>query len=308
VSVDWDRAGESVRALRDAVSVKHALMDMGLPAYLLSLDQGLPHLLATPRQAVVFPVVEDLDASPTALREALTRAGLPFVGNPAHIVRAATDKHNAKRLLAARDLPVPRGILVSPPVHRRKVADFARSVGMPVVIKPRVGIGGSIGVCIASTADELDAELDGLRGEVLVEAYVPGDEYTVWVFGERPWPEALVILTVDRGGRPILCRESKVVGVPKTIDNVVAPVRDDLAQRIRDIAARAHVAVGASTYSRVDLIVDGEVPVVLEVNTAPRVAANATYGVDVGQAFSFEEFVHQQVVLAWERRPGPRSA
>ncbi len=96
----------------------------------------------------------------------------------------AQDKNLSKRLLEAAGVPVPTG---------RPVADVAQGwaaalqIGLPVVVKPRDGNQGKgVTVNIGTEAQFVAAYGAAIaHGEVLVEKYLPGDDFRLLVVGDR---------------------------------------------------------------------------------------------------------------------------
>ncbi|MFL5540515.1 MAG: ATP-grasp domain-containing protein [Longimicrobiaceae bacterium] len=124
------------------------------------------------------------------------RFGLP--GPDAAAVRAARDKSHQRRVLAAGGVPTPAFRVVH---SAAEAVAAAEEIGFPVVLKPVDGT-GSMGVRACADAAEVRAHAAGpLRagtgGRALVEALVPGDEYSVEVFSGR-----VVGITRKHLGRP----------------------------------------------------------------------------------------------------------
>ncbi|MBH1986822.1 MAG: cyanophycin synthetase [Burkholderiales bacterium] len=96
----------------------------------------------------------------------------------------AQDKDLTKRLLASAGVPVPTG---------RPVADFAdalvvaEEIGWPVVVKPRDGNQGKgVTVNIVSPGHlEVAYKAAFEHGEVMVERYLPGNDFRLLVVGDR---------------------------------------------------------------------------------------------------------------------------
>jgi D-alanine-D-alanine ligase-like ATP-grasp enzyme len=309
VSVEWQRERGLVRPLDSAIEIYEALVDQGFAPRLLSVDRGLPELLRRRPRAIVFPVEETVGGRAAALRAELEAAGVAYVGNDASVVAAATDKRQARALLAAAGVAVPRARVLASGAPVDADACIAE-LGLPLVLKPSYGRGGSDRVELladdATARPALAAFAARADGEFLLEEYVAGDEYTVWAFGEDPVPAELVVLAVDRGGRLIFDRELKVHGDPAVDARFDTPPLAQLDPATQAAlcaaAARAHRAVGAHAYSRVDLIGGARGPVVLEVNTTPRLQKLARYGLHVGRdADAFAAFVAGQTLTAWQR-------
>jgi 3-methylcrotonyl-CoA carboxylase alpha subunit len=111
--------------------------------------------------------------------EALTAAGLIFVGPPAAAIRAMGSKANAKEVMRAAGVPVTPGYWGDDASPERFAAEAAR-IGYPVMLKAVRG-GGGKGMRIVRSAGELAGALDACRREaatsfgssaVLVEKYL----------------------------------------------------------------------------------------------------------------------------------------
>lgn len=124
------------------------------------------------------------------------RFGLP--GPDAGAVRAARDKSHQRRVLQAGGVPTPAFRVVR---SADEAVAAAEEIGFPVVLKPVDG-SGSMGVRACADADEVREHAaglvrDGADARALVEALVPGDEYSVEVFSGR-----VIGITRKHLGRP----------------------------------------------------------------------------------------------------------
>ncbi len=97
----------------------------------------------------------------------------------------AQDKELTKKLLAAAGVPVPQGRAV------RDVEDAwaaAQDIGLPVVVKPQDGNQGK-GVTVNITSrEQLErayAVAAGFRDDVMVERYMPGNDFRLLVVGDK---------------------------------------------------------------------------------------------------------------------------
>ena len=137
---------------------------------------------------------------------------------------------------------------------------------MPCVIKATTG-GSSLGVFLPEDRGALLKALTEVRrfsGNVMWEERISGRELTVAVLGDRALPP-IEILPAERdfdyaakyqaGGARELCP---------------APVTEEEAGLVQDLALRVHTALGLEVYSRADFILDGEGRAwCLEVNSLP---------------------------------------
>jgi cyanophycin synthetase len=97
----------------------------------------------------------------------------------------AQDKQLTRSLLSAVGVPVPEGRPVSDAEDAWKAA---QEIGLPVVVKPQYGNHGRGVATNLSTREQVVRAYDAAREEgssVLVESYIPGDDYRLLVIGDR---------------------------------------------------------------------------------------------------------------------------
>jgi len=95
--------------------------------------------------------------------DALTAAGIVFIGPPAAAIRTMGDKIAARDAVAASGVPVVPG-LARPGLTDAELAAGADEIGYPVLIKPSAG-GGGKGMRVVHRRDELPAALASARRE-----------------------------------------------------------------------------------------------------------------------------------------------
>lgn len=197
--------------------------------------------------------------------------GLPYTGSGVLASALAMDKAMTKRLLRAADIPVPDDITIrrharpdADALHARIVATF----GYPVIVKPNAE-GSTLGCTIVRAPEQLDAALDAAfqyDATILVEQFIAGVEITAGLLGNEE-PEVLPLIEiVAQGGFYDYEAKYKPGGSQHIIP---ARVSETAARLARDYAVRCHALLGCRGMSRVDMIVDGDRPWVLEVNTIP---------------------------------------
>ena len=213
----------------------------------------------------------DIDAAYIALhggwgenggvQAALNQLKIPYTGPGVLASQIAMDKIKTKMVLEMKGVPTAAWTLAS--------ADAERSpLPLPVVVKPPSD-GSSVGISKVSTAGEWRGALEAAEaamttpGEVLVEEFIPGREFTVGVLDGEALP---VIEIVARGGW--YGYEEKY-----NSDETRYPFLEDadpLAAKLKGLALDAFRAVGCRGITRVDFRVS---PLgrcyVLELNTSP---------------------------------------
>jgi biotin carboxylase len=135
--------------------------------------------------------LEQLQLPMAQVRDAIGIEGM----GPA-VARAFRDKDRMKELLREAGVPVARSRLCS---GESELRDFARDVGLPIVVKPRAGLGTKATHRIESWRD-----LDAVGGLVQAEEFVRAREHTcetvtirgevVWRSGTRYYPSPLEVL------------------------------------------------------------------------------------------------------------------
>jgi len=279
-----------------ALAIQAALASLGIDAALDTVADDVGPVVARLKAAgatVVFNLVESLaglGSREPEFPEALAAAGIACTGNGPAALRAAQAKDVARDLMVAAGVPVPRGYVAWGPDD----ADLAEGrleqvlatagVGFPLFVKP-ARVDGSIGIDQRSrvrTAAELRERLAflaaGLPGPFLVEEYLPGTEINVSIFPD-PFEGLVSATTIDFSAFgadlvPVVTYDCKwTPGSPEYVAGSVKAegrVPPDLLQRATDTARRAFVALGATSYGRVDLRADAQgVPRVMDVNTNP---------------------------------------
>lgn len=111
--------------------------------------------------------------------ERLTRAGITLLGNTPAVIATFSDKHATFHLLEKEGIAIPLTRVIVKPEH-------VESVGLPCIVKPATGSGGSASVFFAVTVDEamIYAEFIRRSGAVpLAQEYIDESEgeFTVGV-------------------------------------------------------------------------------------------------------------------------------
>ncbi|MHC2357545.1 biotin carboxylase [Sinorhizobium meliloti] len=196
--------------------------------------------------------------------------------NPASIKRCC-DKFTQRQLLAAANVPVPAYHVAA---SATDVESAAAEIGLPVIVKPAVGIGSS-GVRLCSTVEELAAHATYLLGgtritqsppKILIEEFAQGRYYNVDTMGH----EVIGVGTAEFDCPPhFVFRE---VTFP-------APLGKGEHERIADVSLSCLQALGLGWGpANIELRWTKRGPVVIEVN--PRLGAgpqliHLAYGIDL---------------------------
>lgn len=187
---------------------------------------------------------------------------VPYTGSGAPASRMAMCKIATKQQLVKAGIPTADfEVLARGAEHTR--------LPLPVVVKPPRD-GSSVGISrVMKPADWptalAEARNHDAAGEVLVETYLPGREWTVGIVGEEAFP--VIEIQPPDGWYDFKAKYTKGASqyfFPE------GPEFDAPTTRCRDLALAAFRAVGCRGLGRVDFRVlpDGR-PFVLEINTIP---------------------------------------
>lgn len=211
---------------------------------------------------VIFIALHGGSGEDGTLQAVLDLVGIPYTGS-GHMGSAyAMDKDVAKQLFRAAGVPTADWCLATSVPD-----DVAERFGLPLVVKPNKQ-GSTVGLTIVRTAGELQEAIQTASqfdDEVMIERFVPGRELTVGVLDGR----ALAVGEVLPKLSEIFDYASKYQ--PGGAEEVFpADLPEATTELVRDLGVRAHRAVKAGPYSRVDFRLDPDGrPWCLEVNTVP---------------------------------------
>jgi D-alanine-D-alanine ligase len=203
------------------------------------------------------------------LQGLLEALGVPYTGSGVLGSALSMDKIRTKQVWLSLGLPTPRYARLS---KGDDVHAAARSIGLPVIVKPACE-GSSVGVSRVFTDADLDdavALAEKYPGELLVEQMIVGDELTVGILGDIALPS---IRIVPKGQ----WYDYHAKYVAEDTQYLCPGLEGADEDEIRRIALAAFVAAGCGGWGRVDVMRDrssGQFHL-LEVNTAPGMTSHS---------------------------------
>jgi D-alanine-D-alanine ligase len=248
--------------------------------------------------------------------------GVAYTGNRPLVLSLCQKKPQAKALLAAHGVPVPRGIVVdsTAPVE-------LGALRFPLIVKPAFddasgGIdAGSVVHEPAALGERIARLLGENRGAAIVEEYIEGREIHCAILGDEPLPlyEMRFKGGVDEDGKPlprIITYRAKWDPYSREHHAVEGkcPVEDlppELAARLQSIALRAYRALGCRDYARVDMRVDPATgnAFVLEVNPNPDLADTCAFAASaLAAGRTYPQLICELITIALERARSPKFA
>lgn len=180
------------------------------------------------------------------------------------------------------------GIKVAQAIYINKetkynIDDIAGKLGFPMFVKPNTG-GSSFATTKVKTIDHLQEAIDTALAEtpeVIIESFISGTEVTCGCYKiknkEVVFPPTEVVTTND-----FFDYSAKYEG--KVDEITPARISEDMTSRIQNLVRMIYDLVGAKGIIRVDFIISGDTPYLLEVNTTPGMTPTS--------------FIPQQVAVA----------
>ncbi len=186
--------------------------------------------------------------------QAVQDAGLAFIGPPPEAMRAMGDKAQARQRMQVAGLPVVPGYQGED--GSSTLAERAREIGYPVIVKPAAG-GGGKGMRVVWKADQLPEAVAAARREarnafgderMILESYIPQAHHVeIQVLGDN-YGKLLHLFERDCS---VQRRHQKI------IEETPSPLLDDeLRQEMGAAAVAAAQAVGYTNAGTVEFIVD----------------------------------------------------
>jgi len=284
-------------SLRSGKAIMSALEENGVDVIWFDpAERPLPEL-ATLNIEVAFIALHGRGGEDGETQAVLNCLGIPFTGSDVLGCALAMDKSRTKQLWRGVGLPTADALTVSALQREAIDADqIMAAMGGQVMVKP-AREGSSIGMSVASTAAELRNALNEAAkfdGELLIERWLSGAEYTIAILGN----EALPTIRVQT---PNVFYDY-VAKYENTTTEYICPagLSDEMEHKLRGLALKAFTAVGGKGWGRVDIMLDeaGE-PQLLEVNMVPGMTAKSLVPMAAKQqGLSFSQLVMRILATA----------
>ena len=251
-------------SLKSGAGVLAALRSRGVDAHPVD---GIPALLDALRAghyARVFNILHGRGGEDGVLQGALAALRVPYTGSGVLGSALGMDKIRTKQVWQTLGLPTAK-FAVTDALHARTAQSIVEEIGLPLIVKPSHE-GSTVGIARAFTVAELEAGIGAARkfdGDILVEQFIEGDEFTVAILGREALPSIQIV-----PAKGFYDYEAKYLADDT---RYLCPGLAGAAEReMQRIALAAFDAVGCSGWGRVDFMRDraGQ-NVLLEVNTTP---------------------------------------
>lgn len=279
------RGGQSMErdvSLVTGGRVQHALERLGHEVFPLDIEDSTTETLMDLAPDAAFVCLHGPGGEDGTVQALLETLGIPYTGSgPLSSIRCM-DKDYAKRALVQAGLPTPpfRTFLKKAMTEMGASAALgtaAEALGYPLAVKP-AREGSGLGLTRVDEPDDLVEavyEAFGYDAKILLEAWVAGQEVSVPIL-QPPGEEAKVLGLVEirpRGG----AYDFQAKYTPGATDFAIpAEIPEEAASDLERTALTAYHTLGCSSFGRVDTVIAGDRPWILDVKTIPGFTETST--------------------------------
>jgi len=255
-------------SLRSGKNCFEALKRLGYKnTVLIDVDKNIAENLKKEDIQTVFLALHGKYGEDGCIQGLLEVMGIPYTGCGVSASAISMNKDVTKRVLSLfPEIPLIKSQIIT----KDNKDSFELKLSYPLMIKP-VCEGSSIGMSKVEAEEEFSTAIDEAfkyNSVVLIEEFISGLSTTVGVLDVDDKTIATPILAFHTKTEWYDFEAKYTQGM--TEFELPAKISDELTAKVKEIAIKAHKAVGASGVSRVDfLITPDNIPYVLEINTIP---------------------------------------
>ncbi|MBI5739949.1 MAG: D-alanine--D-alanine ligase [Nitrospirae bacterium] len=286
-------------SIRSGLAIYQGLQELGYNSVPIDISKDVVNALKKDKVKVAFLALHGGIGENGAIQGMLEVLGIPYTGSGVLASALAMDKEASKKIFIYHGLPVAPFVIA----RQKAKGKTQKTVDLPVidftlpwVVKP-VAEGSSVGVSIVKKVEDLQPNLEkafAFDQRVMIEKFIPGKEVHIGVLGQKAMGGVEV-----RPSLEFYNYEAKYTS--GLTDYIIPPEIDDATyEKAKEIAMKAHTALGCSGASRVDLrIDDNNVPHILEVNTLPGMTTTSLLPkIAKSAGLSFNDLVEEILRLA----------
>ena len=288
-------------SLRSGARVEDALASLGHEPVPLDAGPDLVRRLKEERPEAAFIALHGPGGEDGTVQELLEILGIPYTGPGVAACIRCMDKVVAKHEMREAGIATPDWVAFNRTAFEGLGAGDALSeieaeLGFPLVVKP-AGQGSSLGVRFAGAADEVpEAIVSALSYDerVLLERHVTGRELAVSLLDGDALP---VVEAIPKEEDRFNYEARYEIG--RTEYECPARLSDAELDAVTAAAVRTWEALRLNGFARVDLMLAGDGPQVLEVNAIPGLTDTSLLPMSAEAAgLGFEALVERILELA----------
>lgn len=280
-------SGERAISLQSGQAILDALLRQGVNAFGIDVKkETILDDLQNENIDRAFIALHGKGGEDGVVQSILEVLELPYTGSGVAASAIAMDKLRTKQLLAGAGMPTPKFVVMDDDSNSD---DVIQTLGIPLIVKPTLE-GSSLGMAKVETAAELDVAFKNARnfsGDVLVEQWITGAEYTVAILGKQALP------TIELRTPHAFYDYSAKYQSNDTEYICPCDLDSEAENVIHELALSAFESVGAHGWGRVDFMCDeNKAPWIIEINTVPGMTDHSLVPMAAKQAgMNFENLV-----------------
>lgn len=259
-------------SLRSGKNVFKALVELGYKdVTFIDVDRNIAETLRENKIEYVINMLHGRYGEDGCIQGVLEFLNIPYSGCNVKSSAICMDKIMTKRVLSTDEtIPLIKSVNVNSLNYKEKI----KELNFPIIIKP-ANEGSSIGMSKVNSIDELDEAIESALKcdkEILIEEYLVGQSATVGVLEKINEKNEREIFATE-----ILEFKTKTewydydAKYTKGLTEFILPAQfnNELSEKIKNLAIKAHKLCDCKGLSRVDFLVYNNIPYILEINTNP---------------------------------------
>jgi len=271
--------------------VLNSLKGQGFQAVGIDISRNFTEQIKRAKIDLAFVILHGRPGEDGTIQGYLDLLGIPYTGSGVTASAICIDKVITKMLFERVGIPTPSYFVIEAGADVAAIVAHAeKQFGYPMIAKPRAE-GSSVGIELLEGRRGAVERSERVRrgfGDILLEQFVPGMIATVGILVDEPLP----ILELVPKRQAFYDYEAKYT---RGETEFVLPARIDtkVADKIKELALKAHKLMGCSGFSRVDLVVKhGKQPYFLEINTLPGLTDISDFPAEAEHAgISYDEMI-----------------
>jgi D-alanine-D-alanine ligase len=271
--------------------VLNSLKGQGFQAVGIDISRNFTDQIKRAKIDLAFVILHGRPGEDGTIQGYLDLLGVPYTGSGVTASAICIDKVITKMLFERVGIPTPPYFLIESGADVAAiVAEAEKQFGYPMIAKPR-SEGSSVGIELLEGRRGAVERSERVRrgfGDILIEQFIPGMIATVGILVEEPLP----ILELVPRQQAFYDYEAKYT---RGETEFVLQARLDVkvADKIKELALKAHKLMGCSGFSRIDLVVrQGKLPYFLEINTLPGLTDISDFPAEAEHAgISYDEMI-----------------
>lgn len=197
----------------------------------------------------------------------LDMKGIPYLNSSALASELSFDKWYCNQFLKNFGIPVAKSLFLR---SRNEFSNetIIQELGLPCFVKPSDS-GSSYGISKVNKAEELSTALDKafIEGKtIVIESFLKGTEVTCGVYRTKKGVHALPLTEIATENE-FFDYEAKYLGQSQEI--TPARIDDNTRNKVWETSKYCYELLQLKSISRIDFMVVGGVPHIIEVNTTP---------------------------------------